>query len=146
MKQDIEVDLDSSRHRNPLKKTLQSLRRSVGTFLLTDIQEAVDMNAKFWAIVRRVLHEHSYRYQYAEKRVSWPLKTFPNVNEICSKVQCITTKLLDREDILLILMRLVRSTRQIHNNKQGHQGLVCGERKGKSCIRNAVPRARKKGL
>ena len=45
-------------------------------------------------------------------------------------MQYITTKLLDREDILLILMALVGSTRQIHANKQGHQGLVCGERKG----------------
>ena len=58
MKQDIEVDLDNTRHKNPghpkkttvcdcrqIIGTLQSLRGSVGTFSLTDIQEAVDMNA-----------------------------------------------------------------------------------------------------
>ena len=58
MKQDIEVNLDNSRRKNlgrPRKTTvcdcrqvigtLQSLRRSVGTFSLTDIQEAVEMNA-----------------------------------------------------------------------------------------------------
>ena len=39
-----------------------------------------------------------------------------------------------------ILMELFASTREIHANKQGHQGLICGKRKGKGCIRSAVPR------
>ena len=45
-----------------------------------------------------------------------------------------------------ILMGLFRSERKIRANKQEYQGLICGERKGKGCIGNAVPRARKKGL
>ena len=39
-----------------------------------------------------------------------------------------------------ILVGLFWSIRQIHANKQGYQGLICGERKGKGCISNAAPR------
>ena len=58
MKQDAEVDVEDSRHKNSGRRrkttvcdcrkiigTLQSLRRSVDTFSFRYIQEAVDMNA-----------------------------------------------------------------------------------------------------
>ena len=85
MKQDIEVDLDNSCRNNlgrPRKTTvydcrqiigtLQSLRRSVGTFSLTDIQEAVEMNATILNNCQMCLvyEQHSYGYQYAQNSVS----------------------------------------------------------------------------
>ena len=124
-------------------QTLQSLRRSVGTFSCRDIQDAVGMNAAISnRSDRQVLYDNGYEYYHPRKKGVLTVEHLPKwlkLDQRCKSLQSTSGS----GEYLSILIRLIDSTRQIHANKQAQQGLKCRKRKWKGSIRNAEPRAKK---